>query len=114
LPKLLSDQTREKKPGVVEAVREIALRQSGMGIIAGLYALRDRPDAAPGLLAVAVPTLVIVGEQDTVTPPALAEKLVAPVRRSQLVTIPGAGHLSNVENPAAFNAAVLGFLKNLK
>ena len=99
---------------VVETVRQMALRQSGTGVIAGLYALRDRPDAAPGLLAVAVPTLVLVGEHDAVTPAALAEKLVARVRGSKLVTIPGAGHLSNLENPDAFNAGVLAFLKNLR
>jgi pimeloyl-ACP methyl ester carboxylesterase len=113
LPKLLSERTRVTKPEVAETVEQIVLGQSGSGVIAGLYALRDRPDAAPGLLGVGVPTLVLVGEHDAVTPPALAEKLVSRIRGSQLVVIPGAGHMSNLENPEAFNAAVLAFLKKL-
>ncbi len=75
MPKLVSDQTRQTNPDAVETLRQLALRQTSAGIIAGLYALRDRPDAAPGLPAIAVPTLVIVGEHDTVTPPLAAARL---------------------------------------
>src|SRR5581483_3065942 len=114
IPKLLGERTRLTKPEVVETVEQMMLRQGSTGVIAGLYALRDRPDAAPGLLGVAVPTLVLVGEQDAITPPALAEKLVSRIRGSQLVVIPGAGHLSNLENPEAFNAAVLALLTGLR
>lgn len=114
LPKLVSDQTRKTNPDAVETLRQIALRQTSAGIIAGLYALRDRPDAAPGLPAVAVPTLVIVGEYDTVTPPLAAARLAGTIRKSELVHIPGAGHISNVENPEAFNHAVVKFLKKIK
>jgi pimeloyl-ACP methyl ester carboxylesterase len=114
LPKLISDHTRQTRPAVIEMLRETTLRQTSAGIIAGLIALRDRPDAAPGLSAVAVPTLVMVGEFDTVTLPLSAARLAGTIRGSQLVHIPGAGHMSNVENPDAFNAAVLAFLKKLK
>ena len=62
----------------------------------------------------AVPTLVLVGEFDTVTPLLNAARIAGTVRKSDLAHIPGAGHLSNLENPNAFNAAVLSFLKELK
>jgi pimeloyl-ACP methyl ester carboxylesterase len=110
-PKVLSDSARSGKPDVVERVRTIAARQPAASVATALAALRDRPDANPGLAAVAVPTLVIVGENDSVTPPLAAANLSAQIRGSKLVHIPGAGHLSNLENPEAFNAAVREFLK---
>lgn len=57
------------------------------------------------------PTLVIVGEQDTVTPPLLSEQLATGIAGAQLVRIPGAGHIANIETPREFNAAVLEFLE---
>ena len=114
LAKLLSDNTRKSKPDVVALAKKIATRQTESAMIAALYALRDRPDAAPGLEKVAVPTLVLVGEFDTVTPPLAAARIAATVKGSELQHIPGAGHLSNIENPAAFNAALIAFLKKLK
>lgn len=110
LPKVVSEATRADNPELVSRLKEIAGRQSAASVAAALVALRDRPDANPGLKAIAVPTLVIVGEFDSVTPPLSSANLSAQIRGSQLVHIPGAGHLSNVENPDAFNAAVRGFL----
>ena len=110
LPKVLSERTHAARPDVVARVRAIAARQPAAGVVAALEALRDRPDANPGLAAVAVPTLIIVGEHDTVAPPLAAANMSAQVRGSRFVHIPGAGHLSNVENPEAFSAAVRAFL----
>lgn len=110
LPKLLGEATRATRPDVVETVRRIAARQSAEGVAAALAALRDRPDANPGLDAVAVPTLILVGEHDAVTPPVLASAMGARIWGSLVETIPAAGHLSNLENPEAFNAAVVEFL----
>jgi 3-oxoadipate enol-lactonase len=107
LPKLLAPDAR---PDVAATVRALGARQKPEAVAAGLAALRDRPDAAPGLDAVAAPTLVIVGEHDAVTPPTLAAAMAGRVYGSEQVTIPGAGHLSNLENPEAFTAAVARFL----
>ncbi len=63
--------------------------------------------------AVRLPTLVIVGEHDTVTPPELSEELVRLIPGSRLVVIPDSGHLTNEESPVAFNAAVSDFLKRV-
>jgi len=113
-PKVLSEQTHAAKPEVVARLKAIAAKQPAASVVAALAALRDRPDANPGLKAIAVPTLVLVGEHDAVAPPLAAANLSAQIRRSTLVHIPGAGHLSNAENPDAFNAAVGGFLAGLK
>ena len=113
LPKLLCDQTRAQKPDQVAWAKKIILRQRPAAIIAALYALRDRPDAAPGLADVRVPTLVLVGEHDEITPPLAAARIAASIPGAELVHIPAACHLSNIENPEAFNAAVIAFLKDL-
>ena len=111
IPKVLCDETRERRPEIVSEVRGIAAKQSSAGVIGGLMALRDRPDATPELSKIAVPTLIIVGEHDAVTPPELSQVMARHIRGSKVVVIPGAGHLSNIEQPDAFNAAVREFLK---
>jgi pimeloyl-ACP methyl ester carboxylesterase len=113
-PKLFSDVTRARNGSTIDWARGIVLRQRPAAIIAGLYALRDRPDAAPGLAAVDVPTLVMVGEHDAVTPPLMAARIAGSIRGAELVHIPSAGHLSNIENSEAFNAAVIAFFKQLR
>jgi len=112
-PKVMSEYTHSAKPDVVARVKAIAAKQLSASVAAALAALRDRPDANPGLKAIAVPTLVLVGEYDAVTPPLAAANLSAQICGSRLVYIPGAGHLSNVENAEAFNTAVRDFLKDL-
>jgi pimeloyl-ACP methyl ester carboxylesterase len=56
-----------------------------------------------------VPTLVLVGTEDALTPPAMSQNLAARIKGSRLVTIPGAGHLSNMEKPSEFTAAIAEF-----
>ena len=59
---------------------------------------------------ITVPTLVVVGEEDVVTPPSASEFLVKNIAGASLVRIPGAGHLTNLEKPEAFNTALGAFL----
>ncbi len=110
--KMVSDKTRTERHGVVEDVKQIASGQRAEAIVAALEALRDRPDAVPGLKAISVPTLVIVGEDDVLTPPTLAKKLAEMIPGATLTILPEAGHLSNLEVPEKFNAAVREFLQN--
>lgn len=111
LPKILAEKTR---PDVAATVRATASRQSAAAIAAALAALRDRPDATATLGCIAVPTLILVGEHDAITPPTMAQSLAAKIPGSKLVTIPGAGHLSNLENPDAFTAAVREFAASVE
>jgi 3-oxoadipate enol-lactonase len=114
MPRLLGPQTAEHRPEVAAEVRRIAADQHSAGIVAALRALRDRPDAGPWLGSIGVPTLVLVGRDDALTPPALAEPLAKGIPGARLVVLEGAGHLSNLERPEAFNAAVREFLVSLK
>jgi pimeloyl-ACP methyl ester carboxylesterase len=72
-----------------------------------------RPDSAGVLAATDVPALVIVGEEDRLTPVADAEAMVHVLPRARLVRLPAAGHLSAIEDPEAFNAAVREFVADL-
>jgi pimeloyl-ACP methyl ester carboxylesterase len=69
-----------------------------------------RPDSTPLLASIHCPTLILVGEEDTVTPPPLSLAMHQAIAGSELVTIPRSGHLANLEQPAAFNAALTRFL----
>ncbi|WP_020475576.1 alpha/beta fold hydrolase [Zavarzinella formosa] len=110
LPKIVGETTRAKYPDVVGGVIAIAEKQSTEGVIGGLKALRDRPDATPGLGKIAVPTLVIVGEEDLATPITNSERLAKEIPGAKLIVLPAVGHLSNMEDAMAFNSAVGLFL----
>lgn len=107
---LLSDETRARRPEVVERARALMSTASAEGIIAALEAMRGRPDAVEQLAAVDVPALVVVGEHDGPSPPAVAEAMAGALPDAHLEVIGGAGHLSNLEAPAAFNDALASFL----
>ena len=67
-------------------------------------------DRRAALGAIAVPTLVIAGERDTAAPLTVMERMAARIPDAELIVLPGAGHLANLEQPAAFNGALLAFL----
>jgi 3-oxoadipate enol-lactonase len=69
-----------------------------------------RADSTPLLATIHVPTLIIVGEEDIVTPPALSQEMHRAISGSELSVIAASGHLSNLEQPDGFNAAVARFL----
>jgi 3-oxoadipate enol-lactonase len=73
--------------------------------------LMTRPDSTPLLASIRCPTLVMVGSEDGPTPPAASEKMHRAIAGSDLVVVPAAGHLSNIEQPDTFNAALGGFLE---
>lgn len=107
---LVGPTTKARRPGVVEEVRTIIGSPSAQSLTAALAAMAGRPDSRPLLGSIGVPALVAVGEEDTLTPPAAAEVMVQGMPRARLVTIPAAGHLSNLEAPDAFNRAAREFL----
>jgi len=110
IPKLVGETSRRERPEVVERVRALILSNSSDAIAGGIRAMMTRPDSTPLVATVHVPTLVIVGTEDTVTPPAAAEQLHTAIAGSTLVQIPSAGHLSNLEQPDLFDAALAHFL----
>jgi 3-oxoadipate enol-lactonase len=106
LPKLVGETTHKERPQVVARVREMILGGSSRGIADALAGLAARADSRPTLREVRVPTLVVCGAEDALTPVADSEAIQAGIPGSRLVVIPRAGHLSNVEDPPAFTAAL--------
>jgi len=113
LPKLVGATTHRVRPGLVATLRERILATPPEGIAQALLGLGAREDSQATLAGIRVPTLVVVGEEDVLTPPAEAEALAAGIGGSRLAVIPGAGHLANLENPPAYEEALRGFLGSL-
>jgi 3-oxoadipate enol-lactonase len=96
-----------------DQVGALAAAQSPEALAWALAAMRDRPDRSDGVRGLRCPTLVVVGSDDAITPPAEAAALRATIPGARLVELPGAGHLSGLEAPAAFSAAVGEFLDDV-
>ena len=114
LPKLLAPSTQESQPEIVAAVREMILSTPPAGIVRALRGMAGRADSGPLLPTIHCPTLILVGEQDTLTPPADSEAMAKAIPRAQLELIPGAGHLSNIEQPGRFTDLLQDFLARLR
>jgi pimeloyl-ACP methyl ester carboxylesterase len=110
VPKLLSDATRAGKSAIVEHLRAQITSSSVEGIAGALTAMMTRVDSTPMLATLRIPVQVIVGEHDALTPPPLSEQMHHDIPGSQLAVIPGAGHMSNMDQPAAFNEVLGAFL----
>jgi pimeloyl-ACP methyl ester carboxylesterase len=108
LPKLLSPAALENRD-VVERVRRIILRQPSDTVAADLAAMRDRPDSTGFLREISVPTRVIVGEEDAISPPEEARSIADAIPGADCVVIAGAGHLTPVERPRAVATALAEF-----
>ncbi|HXF82542.1 MAG TPA: alpha/beta fold hydrolase [bacterium] len=110
---LVSPRTAEARPEVVTEVRRLMEGTPAETLIGGLRAMAERPDSTPLLPQLSLPTLVVVGEDDRATPVESARAMAAAIPGAQLVIIPGAGHVANIEQPDAFNQALTGFLRDL-
>jgi len=112
IPKLLGETTRRTRPDVVERVRALVLSNSPEAIAGAIRALIARPDSTPLLSTIHCPALILVGDEDLVTPKATADEMHDGIAGSKLAVISGAGHLSNLEQPDAFNDALARFLEH--
>jgi len=110
LPRLLSPHA---EAAIQRSTREMILAQRPESTAVALAAMRDRSDSSDVLGRIHVPTLVIVGGDDILTPPEEAETMARAIPDAWLVKIPRAGHLSNLEAPIEFNHAVGGFMLGL-
>jgi pimeloyl-ACP methyl ester carboxylesterase len=110
LPKLVGETSHRERPALVASLRERILAGSPRGIANALHGLAARADSRETLPTIGVPTLVLVGAEDVLTPPAEATTMAAAIPRARLDVISAAGHLASVENPEAVNAALRAFL----
>lgn len=110
LPKLLTPETVSKRPEVVKHVRDMMLQTKREGAAAALRGMAERDDQTELLPKITVPTLVIVGAGDAITPPADSEKMHRAIPNSRLVILENTGHVSNLERTEQFNDALLEFL----
>jgi YbgC/YbaW family acyl-CoA thioester hydrolase len=114
LPKVLGASTLTGAPATVERVRAMMATTPVAGIVGALGAMRDRQDSTPLLPVLAgLPTLVLVGDEDEVTPPAQAKAMAEAIPGASLVVIRSAGHVSPLERPVETTDAVLAFLAGL-
>ena len=113
LPKLLGATSMAERPGIVRQVRHMIETCEVSGIVVESIAMAERPDSMPLLSLITCPTLVIVGEEDDTTPPSEARFLAQGIPGARLSIIPGAGHISNLEQPDLFNQEVAKFVEEL-
>jgi len=113
LPKLLAPTRYDRDPDFVARVKVMLAAAPVPGIIGALMALAERPDSTNLLPAITIPTLIIVGADDVLTTTADAERMATGIAGAELVVIPDAGHLSNLEQPDRFTAAVERFAERL-
>lgn len=112
-PKFLAPAAYAELPAVAAQAKELMFAASPEGIIAGLSAMRDRPDSTPVLTSLKFPTLIIHGQDDQLIPPSEAEIMAAGIKGSQIHLIANTGHLPNMEQPEEFNSILSSFLSQL-
>lgn len=110
---MTSASSRQSDPGLNARVEAMMRRQPAAGVAAALRAMAERPDRSALLAGLRMPVLVITGSHDTLIPPAESEAMAAALPNGRLASIPGAGHLTCLEDPDAFNGLVLEFLRRL-
>ena len=113
LPKLLGETTRTRQPALIRDVREMIEGNSADAIAGALEAMLGRPDSTPLLSRLALPTLILCGDEDVLTPPSDSQAMHAAIPGSRLEMIAGAGHLSNLERPEQFSRALASFLASI-
>jgi 3-oxoadipate enol-lactonase len=110
LPKLLTPDTVSKRPEVVKRVRDMMLKTKPQGAASALLGMAEREDLSEFISNIGVPTMILVGREDAITPVADSEKMESKIAPSRLVVIENAGHVSNLEQTEQFNFALLRFL----
>lgn len=107
---LVGKTTRDKRPDIYDAIHRSISIASVAGVVGALEAMMARPDSTATLGTIDVPTLIVAGSEDVATPPRESRSMHAFIPGSRIEILQQAGHLSNLERPAAFNTVVTEFL----
>lgn len=111
---MLTGRTRADRPAEAAFLGGIVKQASLAGAVAGANALADRPDSLPTLGRIRVPTLILVGLEDTVYPPPFSQKMQQNIKDSKLVVVPGSAHATVHERAEAANQAMLRFTRGIR
>jgi pimeloyl-ACP methyl ester carboxylesterase len=109
LPKLL---TPVADPALRAQVDRTMRAMPPEGMAQALEGMGERPDSRPTLAAIRVPTLIVVGEADAVTPPDAARAMEAAIPGARLVLVPGAAHLTTLEQPDAVGGPLVAWARS--
>ncbi len=113
LPSMVGRSTLERQSPLAETVRRMMASVPSEGAIGALRAMAERPDSTPLLRTIDLPTLVVGGAEDGITPPDVLRAMSAAIPNSRIEILEHGGHLSPLERPAAFNHVVTEFLGTL-
>jgi 3-oxoadipate enol-lactonase len=113
LRKVFAPGTLARGLPCVDAIRRTILKSDPRGVCFASRAIMSRADTTALLPRIAAPALVLCGEHDGLTPPAVGEDMARAIPGGRFARVPDAGHLSSIENPRAFNRELLGFLNSL-
>jgi 3-oxoadipate enol-lactonase len=111
---VFAPKTFERDPEAIKFIKRIIEKTAPIAIAGTLLALASRTDTTESLSKISVPTLILVGEHDALTPVSAAKSMSEKIRQSEFHVISNAAHLSNLENPEEFNRHLLDFLQRLK
>lgn len=114
LPKAVGRKTFADRPEVVEAVRAMILSSDPTGVAAASRGMAVRPDMTALLPTIDLPTLVVVGADDALTPVDEMRRMADAIPQARFKVVPDAGHLAPLENPLVFNAALATFLDEIR
>lgn len=111
---LLSPVTLEHQPLILEELRQTIAGTDPQGIAAASLGMAERPDSTELLSSLDIPTLLIAGEDDGISPPAEMQGIADALPQGRLVVVPAAGHMAPLEKPEPVNAAISEFLGELE
>jgi 3-oxoadipate enol-lactonase len=114
LKAVFDEQTFSTNPDAIELIRNIINTNPSTGVCGTLIALAARTDTTESLSKIKVPTLILVGEHDALTPPSASQAMKENIPNSELHIIPNAAHMSNLENVSVFNQHLISFLSRVK
>lgn len=114
LPGLVGKSTREHNPALYDAIHAIMMSASIEGVVGASAAMAARPDSTELLDGIDVPTLVICGDEDAITPVKTMRGMAERIPGARFEVLAGAGHLSSMERPAAFTHVISEFLASLR
>jgi len=108
------ERSFQNNPAAVSMIHDIIEKTDPLAIAGTLLALAARTDTTASLPRFTLPTMILVGELDAITPPHAAIAMNEKLPNAELYVIPNAAHLSNLENPSDFNKRLLAFLQKVK